>query len=90
MWEGKLAYEVEGINYTLKGDPLNIQLHWSVLPGSEANFERVLVSIEDITARKQSEDYLRYLGTHGVLTVLYNRASFEAELARLGRGRKSR
>jgi diguanylate cyclase (GGDEF)-like protein len=88
MWEGKLAYSREGINYALTGDPVNIQLHWAVLPGSEADFGRVLVSIEDITARKTAEDYLKYLGTHDVLTGLYNRAYFEEELIRLGRGRR--
>ncbi len=88
LWEGRLTDEVEGINYALNGDPLNIQLHWAILPGSETTFERVLVSIEDITARKKAEDYLKYLGTHDVLTGLYNRAFFMEEVARLGRGRQ--
>jgi diguanylate cyclase (GGDEF)-like protein len=88
LWEGKLSNEVEGINYALNGDPVNIQLHWTVLPGSEVSLERVLISIEDITARKKAEDYLKYLGTHDVLTGLYNRAYFEEELARLQRGRQ--
>ena len=88
LWDGRLTYGVEGVNYALNGDPLNIQLHWSVLPGSETSLERVLVSIEDITARKKAEDYLKYLGTHDVPTGLYNRAYFEDELARLGRGRQ--
>lgn len=88
LWDGRLSDEVEGINYALNGDPLNIQLHWAILPGSETNFEHVLVSIEDITARKQAEDYLKYLGTHDVLTGLYNRAYFLEEMARLGRGRQ--
>jgi diguanylate cyclase (GGDEF)-like protein len=87
MWAGKLAYEREGVNYALNGDPINIQLQWTVLPGAEEDFSRVLVSIQDITARKQAEDYLKYLGTHDVLTGLYNRTYYEEELARLGRGR---
>ena len=88
MWDGKLRYEREGINYALDGEPLNIQLNWAVLPGAEATFERVLVTIQDITARKKAEDYLKYLGTHDVLTGLYNRAYFEEELARLERSRQ--
>ncbi len=87
MWEGKLAYEREGINYALNGEPLNIQLLWTVLPGAEQDFSHVLVSIQDITVRKKAEAYLQYLGSHDVLTGLYNRAYFEEELARLGRGR---
>ena len=88
LWAGELSGEAEGINYALNGDPLNIHLHWAVLPGSEQSLERVLYSLEDITARKKAEDYLKYLGTHDVLTGLYNRAYFEDELARLGRGRQ--
>jgi diguanylate cyclase (GGDEF)-like protein len=87
MWGGKLAYEREGINYALNGEPLNIQLQWTVLPGAEDDFAHILVAIQDITARKKAEDYLQYLGTHDVLTGLYNRAFFEAEMARLMRGR---
>lgn len=88
MWEGKLAYDREGINYALNGDPLNIQLNWAVLPGAEETFEHVLVTIQDITARKKAEEYLKYLGTHDVLTGLYNRAYFEEEVARLSRSRR--
>jgi|SRR5579859_3431611 len=88
LWEGRLSDEVEGINYALTGEPVNIQLQWAVLPGSETSLEHVLISLEDITARKKAEDYLKYLGTHDVLTGLYNRAYFEEELARLGRGRQ--
>jgi Diguanylate cyclase, GGDEF domain len=88
LWEGRLSDEVEGINYALNGEPVNIQLQWAVLPGSETSLEHVLISLEDITARKKAEDYLKYLGTHDVLTGRYNRAYFEDELARLGRGRQ--
>jgi diguanylate cyclase (GGDEF)-like protein len=88
MWDGKLSYQREGINYALNGDPVNIELFWTVLPGAEATFDRVLVSLTDITARKKAEDYLKYLGTHDVLTKAYNRAYFEEELTRLGRSRR--
>jgi diguanylate cyclase (GGDEF)-like protein len=87
IWNGKRAYEGEGINYALNGDPLDIELRWSVLPGAEETFARVLVSLTDITARRKAENYLRYLGTHDVLTGLFNRAFFEEERARLERGR---
>jgi diguanylate cyclase (GGDEF)-like protein len=88
MWDGKLSYQREGINYALNGDPVSIELFWTVLPGAEATFDRVLVSLSDITARKKAEDYLKYLGTHDVLTKAYNRTYFEEELARLSRSRR--
>ena len=74
MWYGKLSYEREGINYSLNGDPINIQLNLRIMPGHEDDFSWVLVAIQDITARKKAEEYLRYLGTHDVITGLYNRA----------------
>lgn len=87
LWEGELSYEAEGINYTLQGEPLYVHLHLSVYPGSEETFERVLVALEDITSRHKAEEYLRYLGTHDVMTGLYNRAHFQDEMKRLNEHR---
>lgn len=83
MWNGKTSYEHEGINYSLSGEPFNIHLDWRLMPGHEKDFSWVLVAIQDITARKKSEEYLRYLGTHDVMTGLYNRAFFEEEAIKL-------
>jgi len=47
-----------------------------------------LIMIEDITARKQVEEKLRQLSTHDILTGLFNRGYFEAEMARLEHGRQ--
>ena len=41
-----------------------------------------------MTARKKAEEYLRYLGTHDVMTGLYNRAFFEETLQDLETSRK--
>ena len=83
MWEGKTYYEREGINYALSGEPVNVHLHWTLMPGYENDFSWVLVALQDITARKKAEEYLRYLGTHDVMTGLYNRAFFEESLVNL-------
>lgn len=83
MWDGKTFYEREGVNYSLKGEPVNVQLAWTLMPGSENDFKWVLVALQDITARKKAEEYLRYLGTHDVMTGLYNRAFFEETLQNL-------
>ena len=89
IWEGRLTHHMEGVNYTLTGDAIQIQLYSAVLPGHEQKMDRVLISLIDITARKEAEEYLRYLGTHDVLTGLYNRAFFEEERSRLQRGRRA-
>ncbi len=88
LWNHKLSYERDGINYSLNGDPINIHLHFRVMPGHEQDFGWVLVAIQDITARKKAEEYLRYLGTHDVMTGVYNRAYFEEMLQRLENQRK--
>ena len=83
MWEGKTYYEREGVNYSLSGEPVNVLLAWTLMPGHEQDFGWVLVALQDITARKKAEDYLRYLGTHDVMTGIYNRAFFEETLQKL-------
>jgi diguanylate cyclase (GGDEF)-like protein len=87
MWIGRTSYEREGINYSLSGEAINVHLDWRLMPGHEEDFGWVLVALQDITARKKAEDYLRYLGTHDVMTGLYNRAYFEETLLRLEKDR---
>jgi diguanylate cyclase (GGDEF)-like protein len=88
LWNGKLSYEREGINYSLTGDPINIQLNFRIMPEHEQTFDWALVSIQDMTARKKAEEYLHYLGTHDVMTGLYNRAYFEENILKLEASRK--
>ena len=83
MWTGRMLYECEGVNYTLTGEPIDIHLQRSVLPGHEETWERVLISITDISARKKAEAYMNFLGTHDVLTGMFNRAYFDQAVQRL-------
>jgi diguanylate cyclase (GGDEF)-like protein len=83
LWNGKLAYERDGINYALDGEPLNIHLDFRVMPGHADDFSWVMVAILDVTARNKAEEYLRYLGTHDVMTGMFNRTFFEETLVRL-------
>lgn len=89
LWNGRLEYEQEGINYSLNGDPINIQLNFRIMPGYEKDFRWALVSLQDITARKKAEAYLQYLGTHDVMTGLYNRAYFEETVQKMDLNRKN-
>jgi PAS domain S-box-containing protein len=56
---GERSWESEGINYTLNGDPIRLALQWSVAPGAERTWSRVLVSAMDITDRTRVESALR-------------------------------
>ena len=85
LWEGKLFQQRETINYALDGQAVNVYMQFSVLPGQEASWGLVLVSLTDITARKKAEAYLEFLGKHDVLTKLRNRSFFADELNRLER-----
>ena len=85
LWHGKTFHQREVVNYTLNGDKLHVYLQFSVLPGHEHDWSLVLVSLTDITARKQAEAYLEFLGKHDPLTKLRNRAFFVDEMNRLER-----
>lgn len=85
LWNGKTVQVREVINYALGGDLINIHMQFAVLPDHEAEWDLVLVSMVDITARKKAEAYLEYLGKHDSLTRLRNRAFYVEELNRITR-----
>jgi diguanylate cyclase (GGDEF)-like protein len=55
LWDGKLAFASQTVNYTLDGQPLDILVNGSVLPGHADDWSRVLVAIEDVTERSRAE-----------------------------------
>jgi PAS domain S-box-containing protein len=56
---GKLTFEAEDFNRTLTGERRDIVLEWSVVPGHEMDYSKVLVSIIDFTERKLADQALR-------------------------------
>ncbi|MBK3745844.1 sensor domain-containing diguanylate cyclase [Paraburkholderia aspalathi] len=52
LWDGGTEFSSRSVNYTLSGKRLDIQLRGVLLPGHEESWERVLVSIEDVTERE--------------------------------------
>jgi diguanylate cyclase (GGDEF)-like protein len=50
--------------------------------------DEVIVFARDITRRKVYEEQLKHLGSHDVLTGLYNRTYYESELSRLATSRR--
>lgn len=85
LWHGNLFHQREVVNYALNGEQLHVHLQFSVFPGHEQDWDLVLVSLTDITARKKAEAYLEFLGKHDELTKLHNRAFMVDEMNRLER-----
>jgi diguanylate cyclase (GGDEF)-like protein len=76
LWSGRLEFISHGVNYSLSGRRIDIQLKGAVLPGHEANWERVLIAVEDVTERESarrllalSEDYARGLFQHSPISL---------------------
>lgn len=85
LGEGRLQHQQEATAQRLDGQPVFVYLQFSVLPGHEARWDRALMSLTDITARKRAEADLAHVSSHDALTGLRNRSFFNAELARLDR-----
>jgi len=85
LWDGKLVQQREVLNYALSGDTIHIHMQFAVMDGHHQDWSLVLLSLVDITARKQAEAYLEYLGKHDVLTQLRNRAFYTEEVSRIRR-----
>jgi PAS domain S-box-containing protein len=55
----KTAIRYESLLVSPQGEVRNIIVHWAVEPGFEHDYSKVLVSLHDITERKQMEQALR-------------------------------
>ncbi|NLH79399.1 MAG: sensor domain-containing diguanylate cyclase [Phyllobacteriaceae bacterium] len=54
LFEGSPTFSSQTVNYTLTGRRLDILLNGRVLPGSERDWGRVLVAIDDVTERERA------------------------------------
>lgn len=67
--EGKTGNQWEGADETYTGVPLEINLNWSVVPGYEKDYSRIIVTTVDITERKRAEREL--ISSHSLLTATF-------------------
>jgi len=56
---GSTQFSAESVNHTLAGDRISISLRWAIAPGYEDTWERVFVSIIDLTERVKTEQALK-------------------------------
>ncbi len=57
--EGKLSDTLEAMLQTVGGNPRSVSLHISVMPQYEETWGRVLVAVQDITARLEAQHAVR-------------------------------
>lgn len=57
--EERSHFAMETESRTLSGETVICSFHWAVMPGHESNFDRVVVSIEDITERRRMQERLQ-------------------------------
>ena len=76
LWEGRTSFSSHTVNYTLSGERLDIQLSGTILPGHEESWDRVMIAIEDVTAREkarrhaaESENYAFGLFAHSPVSL---------------------
>jgi diguanylate cyclase (GGDEF)-like protein len=76
LWDGEGGFAGAGVNYSLKGRRIDVQVKGSLLPGHEADWSRVLVAIDDVSEREGarrllalSEDYSRGLFEHSPISL---------------------
>ena len=76
LWNGSLGFFNQTVNYALDGRRLEVQIRARILPGHEDTWERVLVSLEDITAQMHNtrqllsrERYARDLFEHSPVSL---------------------
>ncbi|MER0239772.1 sensor domain-containing diguanylate cyclase [Fulvimarina sp. MAC8] len=76
LWEGNGGFESHGVNYTLTGRRLDVQVKGRIVPGYESDWSRMLVSTEDVTEREvalrrlgRSEEFARGLFEHSPISL---------------------
>ena len=58
MWDGLMGFAVQTVNYTLDGRRLDVKVQARVLQGHEERWDRVMVSLQDITQELQTANLL--------------------------------
>lgn len=76
LFDGKAEFLSHAVNYSLSGRRIDIQLTGRILPGHENTWDRVLIAIDDVTAREEarrrqakSEQYARGLFEHSPVSL---------------------
>jgi signal transduction histidine kinase/CheY-like chemotaxis protein len=56
MWTGRIRMEMPAVIQALDGTRRHVVLYWSVAPGHERTFARIVVALVDVSAQKIAEE----------------------------------
>lgn len=79
LWSGALEFSNQTVNYALDGRRLDVFIRGRVLPGHEALWDRVLVSLEDNTAQERARVQLQESERHARLLFEHSPTSLWVE-----------
>ncbi|MBI5946240.1 MAG: PAS domain S-box protein [Chloroflexi bacterium] len=83
---GALRFEMEMVAQALDGRMLTVNLNWAAISGYESSLSKVIVSIIDITEKKQAEDELLDINRQlEELIIRANTFAAEAEMANIAK-----
>jgi PAS domain-containing protein len=58
LWDGQLEFSNQTYNHTLDGQRLEVRLRARILDGHEATWDRVLLTLEDVTQQEAATEAL--------------------------------
>ena len=59
IWESQITFSNDGVNYTIDGKRVDVNVHWRVFPGCEQTYSRVLLTVQDISKQQEIKQALK-------------------------------
>ncbi len=60
IWDRQTSFNQDGINYSLRGERLDVNVRWKVFPGHEQTYSRILLIVLDISKQQQISQSLKF------------------------------
>jgi diguanylate cyclase (GGDEF)-like protein len=64
LWRGSLHFSNQAVNYALDGRRVDAQVSFRLLPGHEHTWDRIIVSLQDITPQVSAQQELNHSEQH--------------------------